>query len=160
MTGEANSPRRNQPPALSLMQRACRVRSETVSQPMTLIRVLVPASPPPPCKRPPGRLNPLGRQSVQPTLRLGVVVAGLPSCPQPPRRQARLMTRALPPPAGLLFGSGRAMMRWACWHSWGSIGPARQAISRGAGKPTPSVGCPAVTLRSPWIRFGGVRLPT
>jgi hypothetical protein len=74
--------------------------------PTTLIRVLVPASPPPPCKRPPGRLNPLGRQSVQPTLRLGVVVAGLLPFPQP--LQAGPFDDESPvPPAGLLFGAGR-----------------------------------------------------
>ena len=60
------------------------------------------------------------------------------------------------PPAGLLFGpcnqaSATRLMQRACWHLRGLRG--RQARrSRGAGKPAPSVGWPAVTQRGRGFR--------
>jgi hypothetical protein len=68
-------------------------------------------------------------------------------------RPASLPRRNQPPAAPL--------MQWACWSAFAEMAtnsaktyPVRQA------HPPPSVGCPAVTQRSLWIRCAGPRLPT
>ena len=83
MTAKRNSLFETNPPAYQLMQRACRVPLGSGWS----------ADDPDPGARA-GKPTPPWRQSVQPTLRLGVVVAGLLPFPQPPRKQARLITRA------------------------------------------------------------------
>ena len=90
---------------------------------------------------------------MQPTLRLGVVVAGLLPFPQPPRKQARLMTRA--PSLGGAFV-------WAVQPSLshpvdaagllalaGSSGPASQAISwRRQARPLRRIAGPSLSRAS------------
>ena len=96
--------------------------------PTTLIRVLVPASPPPPCKRPPGRLNPLGRQSVQ---LCGSALWWRACCRSRNPLQAGPFDDESPvPPAGLLFGAGRLCNQPAsrpvdmvCSDWWGAARP-------------------------------------
>ena len=129
------------------MQRACRVRSDRAGQPTTLIRVLVPASPP-------GEIEPSWAAICATNSAARRCGGGPATVPATPCKQA-LDDESPVPPAGLLFGpcnqaSATRLMQRACWGLRGLQG--RQARrSRGPGKPAPSVGCPSVIQRGPLV---------
>jgi hypothetical protein len=142
------------------MQRACRVRSDRAGQPTTLIRVLVPASPPPSMQKAPGEVEPSGAAICATNSAARRCGGGPAAVPATPFRQARLMTRAPSLRRGFCLGLGAcATNRPAAPLIWCvRIGGARRA-PLGHSRKLPRPPAPRILFRSDGVQHSDATSP-